>query len=84
MELKIAQDLSNIYQDPLLLVFLDLSKAYYIVDQEFLLMTMEGYGAGPHLCRVLDTFWSRQQVVPRHNRFHKPAFLPQGVQHSAA
>ena len=33
MELKLTQDLSGIYQDPLFLVFLNLRKAYDIVYQ---------------------------------------------------
>ena len=28
----------------------------------------------PCLCGLLDTFWDRQQVVPRQNGFHGPAF----------
>ena len=42
---------------PLLLVLLDLRKAYDTVDQERLLITMEGYGAGPHMCGLLESLW---------------------------
>ena len=44
MELKLDQELSRIYQDPLFLVFLELRKAYNTVDQDRLLITLEGYG----------------------------------------
>ena len=37
-------------QSPLLLVFLNLRKAYDIVDCKRFLITLEGYGAGPCLC----------------------------------
>ena len=47
MELKLAQDLSRINQDPLFLLFLDLRKYYDTVDQDHLLITLERYGAGP-------------------------------------
>ena len=74
MELNLAQDISIIEQDPLFLIFLDLSKAYDTLDRERLLVTLEGYGAGPCLCEILETSWGRQQVLPRHNSFHKLAF----------
>ena len=75
MELKLAQELARIYQDPLFLVLLDLRKSYDTVDQDRLLITLEGYGTGPRMCRLLETFWEFQQVVPRQNGFHRPAFL---------
>ena len=67
IELNIAQDLACIDQDPLFLVFLDIRKAYDTLDQDRLLVTLEGYVAGPWLCEILDTFWECQQVVPIHN-----------------
>ena len=50
MELKLAQEIYNIDQDLLFLVFMDLRKAYDTLDQEGLLITLEGYGAGLSLC----------------------------------
>ena len=43
MKLNLAQELTSIYQDPLFLFFLDTRKSYDTVDQECLLITMEGY-----------------------------------------
>ena len=40
MEIKMAQDLDRIYQDPLLLVLLDLWKAYDMLDCGCLLQTL--------------------------------------------
>ena len=42
MDLDIAQELSSIDQSPFFLIFLDLRKAYDTVDQERLLITLEG------------------------------------------
>ena len=74
MELKISQELASIDQVPLFLVFLELRKAYNTVDQERLLIKLEGYGAGPCLCGILETFWECQQVVTIYNGFHGPDF----------
>ena len=84
MDLNLAQELSRIDQYPLFLVFLDLRKAYDNVDLEVLLMTLEGCVAGPCLCGLLETFWCLQQVVPRQNGFHGPAFPTTRVKCRAA
>ena len=65
MELKIAQELVTVDHEPLLLVFLDLWKDYDMVDRDRLIQTLEGYSTGPCMCRLLETFWYHQQVVPR-------------------
>ena len=74
LALKLAQNLSSIYQYPLFLVFLDLRKAYDTVDWDTLLITLEGYGTGPRVCGLLKTFWECQQVMLMQNGFHRPAF----------
>ena len=76
MELKISQEIASIDQDPLFLVFLDLRKAYDTMDWDCLLITLEGYGTGPWLCGILETFWDCHQVVPMQNGFHRPTFPP--------
>ena len=43
------------------------------MDPERLLITLEGYGLGPRLCGILETFWDCEHVVTRHNGFHIPA-----------
>ena len=75
IELMLAQELSIIDQYSLFLFLLDLRKAYDTMDQERLLMTLEGCGAGPHLCGILETFEDRQKVVPIYNGFQRPTFL---------
>ena len=44
MELKLAQELVSVDQDPLLLVFLDLRNSYYNLEWGRLLQTLGGCG----------------------------------------
>ena len=74
MELKLAQELVSVYQGPLLLVLLDLSKAYDNIDRRILLQTLARYGTGPKLRVLLAEFWLPQEVVTRQNVFHGPQF----------
>ena len=69
MELKLAQELARIDQEPLFLVFLDLRKAYDTMDWDRLLIKMEGYGAGPCISGLLELFWECQKVASRQNIF---------------
>ena len=74
MDLNISQYLTRVYHNPLFMVFLYLRKAYYTVYRYRLIQILEGYGAGPCLCGLLETFWSHQKVLPRHNVYHGAAF----------
>ena len=44
------------------------------MDQGRLLMTLEGYGAGPHMRGLLAEFWGWQGVLSRKNGYHSPHF----------
>ena len=65
MELKLAQDLASVDQDPIFLVFLDLRKSYDNLYHGYLLQTLDGYGVGTNIQVILVEFWSRQEVVTR-------------------
>ena len=60
---------------PLLVVFLDLGKAFDNVDRDRLIITLEGYGAGHQMCGILDTFWDFQKLVTGKPGPWKPFFL---------
>ena len=53
MELKLAQELFSIDHDPLFLVLLYIHKAYFNVDRDYILQTLEGYVMGPCMCILL-------------------------------
>ena len=75
MDLNLSQELSRIYHNPLSLVFLELRKAYDTLFRERHIQTFEGYGAGLCLCRLLETLWDHQKVVPRQHVYHILALL---------
>ena len=78
LELKLSQDLVSIDQYPLFLVFLDLRKAYYTLDQVCIFTTLEGYGSGSHMCGILAELWERQEFVTWKNGYHGPHFQEKG------
>ena len=57
-------------QYPLLPIFLNLRKAYDIIDRGGFLKTLEGYGAGPCMCRQLEVFLDQQEVVTLKNGYY--------------
>ena len=74
LELKIIQDLDSIDQDPLFLVSLNPRKVYDTLNWGRLLTTMEVYVAGPHICRILEEFWERQEVIKKKSGYNGPNF----------
>ena len=58
MELKLAQELDNIDQDLLFLIFLDLRKAYYAPARDCCLeiLVLVGYGIGKRMNRILRIY----------------------------
>ena len=57
-------------QDPMFQVLLYLKNSYNTVDIGHLLTKLEGYIAGPHMCRLLEVFWEKQDIVTCQNRYH--------------
>ena len=57
MELKLAQELVSVDQDPLFLVFLDLKKSHDNLYRGRILQTLAGYGMVPKLWCLLVEFW---------------------------
>ena len=74
LQLKLYQELSSIDQYPPFLVFINLHKNYGILNRGNLPTTLEGYGAGPCMCRILAVFWDHQEVFTRQSEYHGPHF----------
>lgn len=66
------QELTDIEQNLLLLVFSYIQKSYDKLDCGHLFHTLEGCGAIPKMWGVLDELWENKEVVTRHNRYHGP------------
>ena len=54
MDIKLAQDLARIYQEPIFLVFLDLPKDYDNLDGGCIIQILERYGAGPKMRGIMS------------------------------
>ena len=46
-----------IKQEALYETFIDLRKAYDVMDRERCLEILEGYGVGPNILRLIERFW---------------------------
>ena len=68
LELNLEQDMASMYQEPLLLVFLSIRKAYNTLDHGRLLKNMEGYGVVPCMYRLLEFFWDQKEVFTLQKR----------------
>ena len=74
MDLKIAQELASMDQEPLFLLFLELQKAYDNLYGGCLLHILERNRAGQKMRDILEEFWARQEVVTQQNSCHGPQF----------
>ena len=51
-------------------IFLDLHKAYYVLDRSRCLEILEGCGVGPQSRRILQTYWRRLTMVAREGGYY--------------
>ena len=56
MEANIVQHLYGLIHEPLFQVFLDVRKAYNLLDRERFLEVLRGYGMGPNMARLLKNY----------------------------
>ena len=74
MEAKQEQQLAGIVHKPLCQVFIDVSKAYYSLDQGRCMEILCGYGLGPKLQWLLHWYWYGKRVVPRSEKYYGYTF----------
>ena len=64
VELKLAQQLAAMWQTPQLQIFLDLWKAYDVLDRGRCLEILWGYGVSPRVVGLPEAYCSRQDIIP--------------------
>jgi hypothetical protein len=62
---KVAQQLLYLELKPFFGVFLDLKKAFNLMDREQCILILEGYGAGPQMIQLIRSFWHDAIMVCR-------------------
>jgi hypothetical protein len=64
------------------MIFLDLKKAYYSLDQDRTLSILKDYGVGDNILRFLKEVWGREVVLvsKQDGFFGKPFGVGRGVQ----
>ncbi len=65
IEVKLAQQLSYLELKPFYGVFLNLRKAFDVMDRERSIMVLEGYAAGPRMIPLICGYWRDAIMVCR-------------------
>ena len=75
MEAKLAQQLVFIEQEALYETFIDLRKAYDVMDCGECLEILEGYGVGLNILQLINTFWELAILACRASGYYGEPFL---------
>jgi hypothetical protein len=65
LEAKLRMQLASYLCQPLIQIFLDLSKAYDTLDRKRTMSLLEAYGLGPHTLSIIDAVWEWELLVPK-------------------
>ena len=65
IEAKLTQQLVHIEQTPFYGVFINLKKAFDVMDRERTLLLLEGHGVGLNMRRLIHHFWDEATNVCR-------------------
>ena len=75
MEVKLGQQLASLEQYPLYGFFLDLKKAYNLMDRDRCLKILRGVGVGEEAIRLITRFWKEGILVCRATgHYIRPSF----------
>jgi len=80
MEAKLMAQLCCRLDEPLYMIFIDLKKAYDMLDRSQAMRILEGYGVGANIRRIIATIWEGDTMVPRQaGYFGRPFKARRGV-----
>jgi hypothetical protein len=74
IEAKLVQQLVLRKQMPLYEIFIDLKKAFDMLDHDRALDILEGYGIGPRMLHLLRSYWTQQKVVAWQSGYYGKPF----------
>ena len=74
LEAKLIQQLAEMREEVLYVIFLDLTKAYDALDRSRTLEILKGYGVGDRIRRLLATYWERSTMVARAGKYYGTGF----------
>ena len=74
LESKLLQQLTDMREEVLYVIFLDLTKVFEALDWSRCLDILEGYGVGPSARWLLKTYWRRLTMVAREGGYYGEAF----------
>ena len=76
LEAKLLMQKAIQNSTPLYQVFMDLSKAYDMLDRNRLMTILAGYGVGQNVRRLLTNYWNLEVMVPKSAGYFGDAFHP--------
>jgi len=65
MKAKLPAQLRCRLDEPLYMIFIDLKKAYDMLDRSQAMRIQTGYGVGSNILRIIATIWEGDTMVPR-------------------
>ena len=69
LEAKLLQQLADMREEVLYMIFLDLTKAYDALDRSRSLEILKGYGVGDRVRQMLQEYWDKTTMVARAGRY---------------
>ena len=75
LECRLEQERTLYQGRTLFQVFLDLTKAYDMLDRERMLLLLEQYGVGPNTLHLLKIFWDNLELCSRQGGYYRRTLI---------